>query len=81
MSEKKEIMVTIGLKDIQGTVAITTQQDAKEVMEKIERAVSEGGHCLIEGQDGQELLISGPSVGFARVEPVIHPMMGYMRTS
>ena len=81
MSEKKEIMVTVGLKDIQGTVAIATQEDAKEVTEKIEKAVSEGGHCIIEGPDGQKLLISGPSVGFARVEPVIRPMMGYMRNS
>ena len=81
MSEQKEIKVTIGLKNIQGSVAITTQEDAKEVMEKIEKAVSENGHCIIEGQEGQQLLISGSCVGFARVEPVIHPMMGYMRTA
>jgi hypothetical protein len=43
--------------------------------------VSENGHCIIEGQEGQQLLISGSCVGFARVEPVIHPMMGYMRTA
>lgn len=81
MSEKKEIAVMIGLKGIQGAVTITTQEDAKEVMEKIEKAVSENGHCIIDGRDGQQILISGPCVGFAKVEPVMRPTMGYMRTS
>lgn len=81
MSEEKEIMVTIGLKNIQGSVSIATQEGANEVMEKIEKAVSENGYCIIDGQEGQRLLVSGSCVGFARVEQVTRPMMGYMRTS
>ncbi|MBR4399846.1 MAG: DUF3107 family protein [Aeriscardovia sp.] len=80
MSEEKEIMLTIGLKNIQGPVTMATREDEKEVMEKLEKAISSGSQCLIEGEEGQKLLISGAYVGFVKVDPVVRPMMGYMRT-
>lgn len=80
MGEGKEIMVTVGLKGVQGGVSIATFEDGEALAEKLRKAMECGAQAVIEGTDGQSLLLAGSSISFVKIEPNARPMMGYMRS-